>query len=263
LHAGPQFDAAAFAEDVIAHPKVASWSLDPEVIRAALVTDPAPDYADAVRRVFAAYAEAHGKPRYGDKTPRYVLSLPLLATLFPEARFVHIIRDGRDVAPSLMKAHWGPATITRAALNWQQQVEQGRTDGRALGPSRYLEIRYEELVADPQPIVEELCNFLDLPFAPEMLRPEARFERVMAGEPNPHLHTGLERPITVGLRDWRTDLEGRDIAAIESLVGDTLRSTGYELSNDARVRARSWWLRLSHAVRRVTRRLVRAVRPAR
>ena len=82
--------------------------------------------ADAVRALFAAYAATRGKPRYADKTPHYVSHLPRLAARFPEARFVHVVRDGRDVALSLLEVPWGPDAIEDAALHWRRRVLEGR-----------------------------------------------------------------------------------------------------------------------------------------
>src|SRR5207247_397312 len=76
---------------------------------------PAPDYPDAIRRVYAVYAEAHGKSRFGDKTPPFLMHVRTLAELFPEARFVHLVRDGRDVALSLREQPFAPSSFAGAA----------------------------------------------------------------------------------------------------------------------------------------------------
>lgn len=106
-----------FISDLLAQPAIRRWQLPEEELRAALFEHPC-DCADAIRRVFALYAYRQGKPRYGDKTAVYVLSIAVLAHVFPEARFVHIIRDGRDVALSWLDTGWdfGPETVEEAAL---------------------------------------------------------------------------------------------------------------------------------------------------
>ena len=140
---------------------------DEDDVRAALA-GPAPEgFPDAVRRIFAHYAEVRGKSRYGDKFPGYVLRMDLLAGMFPEARFVHIVRDGRDVALSYRAI--APADAVTLAFDWRSRVSAGRAAGATLGPARYQEVRYEDLVTDPRPTVEGLCGFLDLAFDPAML----------------------------------------------------------------------------------------------
>ncbi|MDQ3781798.1 MAG: sulfotransferase, partial [Actinomycetota bacterium] len=116
-----------------------AWDLDLAEVEARLGKAAPEDVAAAVRVVYSTYAHAHGKTRYGDKTPSYVMHMPTILGLLPEARFVHLIRDGRDVALSFLDASFGPDTVEEAALHWKQRVRRGRVAGRLLGPGRYLE----------------------------------------------------------------------------------------------------------------------------
>ena len=159
------------------------------------------DYADAVRSVYVAYAASHDADRYGDKTPPFVLHMELLAGLFPETRFVHVDRDGRDVARSLVQTSFAADRLARAAEVWQRRVTAGRASGVRLGPERHLEIRYESLVGEPAATLHSVCTFLELEFVDEMLHPEDGAMLLPEGE-RPH-HANLERPVTPGLRDWR------------------------------------------------------------
>ncbi len=77
---------------------------------------PPATYADAVRLLFRCYARLHGKERYADKTPPYVFEIPALAAMFPEARFVHVIRDGGNVAASMVRASWHKGTLGAGRL---------------------------------------------------------------------------------------------------------------------------------------------------
>ena len=120
------------------------------------------DVAAAITDLYARYAHERGKPRYGDKTPANVLYVELLAAAFPQARFLHIVRDGRDVVPSLMEMHFGPDRFGAAALFWRDRVTRGRAGGRRVGADRYREIRYEDLVAEPEPVLRDICGFFEL-----------------------------------------------------------------------------------------------------
>ena len=157
----------------------------------------------------------------------HVLYLRRLARLFPEARFVHIIRDGRDVVLSYQSVTWGPATATEAAVRWRENVRRGRRDGRRLGPDRYREIRYEELVADPEPLLRSLCEFLEFEWDGAMLHHQAAADAVIAATRFPAAHQRLLLPPTRGLRDWRRDMPERDVAAFEAIAGDLLHELGY------------------------------------
>ena len=173
--------------------------------------------------IYAAYAARRGKSRTGDKTPSYVMHLDLLGGLFPEARFVHVIRDGRDSTLSYLDASFGPTTVAEGALYWRRFVARGRQTGRALGPARYLEIRYERLVAEPEAELRAVCSFLDLPFDDAMLRyPERAAELV--GK----VHHNLARAPTAGMRDWKREMAPADVAVFEALAGDLLGELGYE-----------------------------------
>jgi hypothetical protein len=177
------------------------------------------EVADAVRAVFAAYAAAHGKPRYADKTPHYVSHLPLLGKRFPEARFVHVVRDGRDVALSLLEVPWGPDDVEGAARHWRRRVLEGRDAG--LGPDRYREVRYEALVADPERELRALAAWLELPYDAAML--DHRVPIV----PYPEHHRRLALAPTRGLRDWRREMSAADAAWFEAVAGDALAELGY------------------------------------
>ena len=185
------------------------------------------DFAGAVRRVYSRYAELHGKPRYGDKTPAYVQHIRLLAQVFPEARFVHLIRDGRDVAMSLAEVRWGPGDVLDAALQWAERVSRGREAGHQVGAHRYLEVRYERLVADPEPLLREVAEFCGLSFDGAMARhPERAAERIPQ-RPEALHRRAATAPSATG-RDWRRDMAGDDLAAVEALIGGALAELGYE-----------------------------------
>ncbi|MBA3655049.1 MAG: sulfotransferase [Actinobacteria bacterium] len=109
------------------------------------------------------YAQRRGKRRWGDKSPRYTLHLPFLDALFPECQVIHVIRDGRDVVSS-HRERWGYASAYKATAKWQRYIEAARAAGRNLGPARFAEVRYEALVADPEPELRRLLEFLGEPW---------------------------------------------------------------------------------------------------
>jgi hypothetical protein len=120
-------------------------------------------------------------PLWLEKNPKHVLRILFLATLFPHARFLHIIRDGRDATASLMFRNrgeqWGHLEIPgwrkllerfpkanhiRCATQWTEAVRTARTDAQGLEPGRYCEVRYEELVREPEATLETALGFLGL-----------------------------------------------------------------------------------------------------
>jgi hypothetical protein len=216
-----------FIDDFLAHESFLHWGLDAATTREFLRAAEPGNYPDAIRACFAAYASAHGKPRYVDKTPIFVNHIPALASLFPEAVFVHLVRDGRDVALSRTQVAWGTRQFAQEGLRWRDEVERGRRDGRALGAARYHEVHYEALLEDPERAARELCEFIGVEFDPAMLRYYERVDQVLGSQPYPDEHQNLLRPPTKGLRSWRAELDADRVALFEQLAGPTLRRFGY------------------------------------
>jgi hypothetical protein len=104
-----------------------------------------PTYTGVLYAAFQMVADKRGYSRLGYKDPFDVTHLPFLAQLFPTARFIHIIRDGRDVALSLKKLAWGPTNLYGGARYWAWGVSTCRKDGANLG-SRYFEVRLVDLM---------------------------------------------------------------------------------------------------------------------
>lgn len=207
-----------------------AWDLDLTEVEAQLGKTAPADVASAVRVVYSTYAHAHGKTRYGDKTPSYVMHMPTILGLLPEARFIHLIRDGRDVALSFLDASFGPDTVEEAALHWKQRVQRGRSAGRQLGPGRYLEVFYEDLVAGPEDALGAICVFLDLPYHPQMLRYRELLDDFIASpDALPSHHQNLARSPQV-TRTWREEMTSNQVARFELLAGRELRRANYQPS---------------------------------
>jgi hypothetical protein len=206
------------------------WGLDQGAVEDSLRTDPPVDLPAAIRRLYAMYAERAGAPRWADKTTTYVFHIEALAALLPEARFVHLIRDGRNVALSLLAVDWGPVSVEQAAAWWRARVEAGRRAGARLGPDRYLEIRFEALTRDPEPVLRRLTGFLGLPWTDDVLRYYERSDRLLETMPTKRQghHRNVARPPSADLRDWRRELPAPSQFSFEALAGDLLGDLGYD-----------------------------------
>ena len=198
--------------------------------------------ASAVTHAFYdLYAQMRGKPRWGDKTPPYVARMPRVQSVVGEARFVHLIRDGRAVALSLGEAHFGPEGAGEAAEVWAKRIKRARRMAPRL--DHYMEARYEELVADPEPLLRRICDFVELDFDAAMLAYEegaagrmgesAREMRradgtVISAEMRAGLHerTSSSPDAERGER-WREELSPEQLRAVEDAAGDVLAELGY------------------------------------
>lgn len=196
-------------------------------------------YPEFVARLYAEFARMHGKRLGGEKTPDYVRHLPLLHRLFPWAKIVHIIRDGRDVALSTLEwanEHKGPGKyelwraepLAVCALWWRWQVLAGRQWAGDRGPDVYREVRYDELVARPEEVLRELTDFLGLDYAPQMAEFHVGRQR---DEPGLSAKNAWLPP-TPGLRDWRSGLSADELQLFDALAGDLLAELGLERGAD-------------------------------
>jgi hypothetical protein len=220
---------------LLTHKRFARLGLDPAKLERLMARDGFGSYARLVTTVFNLYGEERGKPLVGDKTPRYVRHIPTLHGLWPRARFVHLIRDGRDVCLSVRNWDKDKRMVTRfsafeedpvstTALWWEQLVRLGREAGAELPVELYQEVRYEALVADPAGECHKLCDFLGLPYDDRMLR----FHEGRTKDDPTLTAKQAWRPITPGLRNWRTEMTGDDLERFEAVAGDLLDELGYE-----------------------------------
>src|SRR5262245_9430380 len=130
-------------------------------------------YGQVVSRIYEEWAQAQGKARWGDKTPQYLVNIPVLLDIFPSAKVLHIYRDGRDVALSWLRVRFGPRNLFTAAKAWKKMVSIGRQAGATLPKETYLEVRYEVLLSHPEDTMKQVCEFIGEPFTDAVLRPTA------------------------------------------------------------------------------------------
>ena len=208
----------------------ADWQLGIESLRALRHDPRVRTTADAIAGFYAAYASVHGKTRYADKTPSHLVELEMLAEQFPNAHFLHIVRDGRDVAASMVTMDFGASGFAEAARTWRRKIVRAHRVGTALGPHRYHEIHYEDLVADPERTLRVACAFLGLQYEPEMLDYHQRADELLGGLRHTDHLQGIRRPPTVGVRDWHVDLSPREIAVFDEIAGEGLDVLGYPRS---------------------------------
>ncbi|MES2877612.1 MAG: sulfotransferase [Pseudomonadota bacterium] len=123
--------------------------------------------ADVLRLFYQTYSGRFGKSRGGDKTPSYLLHMPAIASVLPEAHFIHILRDGRDVALSWRETWFAPSRdIPYLVKQWGEMIRTARSQTAGLF---YLEVRYEDLVSSPAEVLSDICSFIGLDFHSDML----------------------------------------------------------------------------------------------
>jgi hypothetical protein len=234
-----------YLETVTEHKRWPDFHLDAEAFRERVREARPEDLGDAVRAFYEMYAEKVGKPRWGDKTPFYVRKMEVIEEVLPEARFIHLVRDGRAVALSIKDLWFGPDTIPECAEFWVARIDEAREKAKAV--DHYIEVRYEDLVRDPEPELRRIAEFVELPWDERMVRyyehvderiaietpPEevAPDGRVVSTEERKKIMENVSRPPDPSRVDrWKTDMAAEDRAAFEAIAGPRLRELGYPLS---------------------------------
>lgn len=181
---------------------------------------------EAIGRLHELYAQSRGKRRWGQKTPRFVRHLELLLEHFPDARFIHMVRDPRAVSSSLIRSDVHRSNALYAARRWRMDVKAGlRFENEH--PFRVLRVSYEELVSDELEALDRICEFLELESegqwrtsAPGSEEYSAFYDRI---------HAKLDQQTTDEYVDrWKQDLSRREMEVVESVVGELLGQVGYE-----------------------------------
>lgn len=201
------------------------------------------DTAEALRLFYRLYAKRFEKSRWGDKTPRYIRNMVAIQNLLPEAHFVHLVRDGRDVALSSQEVWFGPSGVAEQAERWKSWIEDARKQSASL--DHYMEIRYEDLILDTERVLKKVCGFLDLTWSAAMLdyheRASDRMEELnrdvaatenaplVKGEDRKRIHALTSRPPQGDrIGRWKTSMKPEDVRRFEEIAGDMLDEFGYE-----------------------------------
>jgi hypothetical protein len=209
---------------------------------------PANSYVELLEWLVIQYATRNGIAGsiWVDHTPENINYASLLLELFPRAKIVHIIRDGRAVANSILPLDWGPNTIVRAAPWWQAMVREGLALEALLPRDQIVRVRYEDLVNEPEATMRTLCSALELAYEPGILRADGfRPPEYTASQ---HKMIG-KRPDPSRATRWKTVLTARQVEIFEALAADLLGQMGYSLIYGAQARPPTFWERRAAGVR--------------
>ena len=225
---GERPDREAFLADVARLARLRDWGVTPADVAERLPAGAG--FAESVQAIYRAYADARGKPRFGDKTPSYMQRLDVLERAFPGARYIHLVRDGRDAALSFLalqrKARFNPTrprSVPAFAVQWRREIEGARRFGQEMVAGRYEEMRYEDLATHPEESLRKACAFLGLEFDPAML---AYHRDPDAGSLRDHPR--LAEPPALSASGWRDRMTPSQAEVFEAIAGDLLTDFGYE-----------------------------------
>ena len=225
-------------------PSWADFELSKEDFRSALAEITPFSVSEGCRVFYRLYAARCGKPRWGDKTPIYCKHLNTIRRLLPEARFIHIIRDGRDAALSLRRMWFSPGwEIETQASFWRDCIVTARRAG--LGNPDYMEVRYEELVLNPRETLERVCAHINFEYEDAMLNYYERAQERLQEHKGRSLPNGstfltqeqriqqqqrVTKPLdSTCVFGWKRTMDTEERRKFRLVAGDLLEELGYEL----------------------------------
>ncbi|MBC7460032.1 MAG: sulfotransferase [Thermoleophilia bacterium] len=225
---GDHAAAADFTKRVWNHPRVQLWELEgePQTPPEGLSHEDA--FRWGIEQPFIAYMLRHGKTWWADKTPPHIDHIEYLLEIFPDAKFVELVRDGRDVALSIMGLPFGGNNPYATGKRWASCVRKG-AEARAEMPDRVVLVRYEDLVTQPEPEVRRVSEFLGIPYEDDMLHVEKTDITKLQKDQQQwfsNLWAGINQ---TAMGKWRTKMSEHDQRLYLAAAGDELALHGYDL----------------------------------
>jgi len=187
-----------------------------------------PCLRDLVEIVYRWHLDAAGKVRWGDKTPAYIEIVPELASMYPNARFIHMIRDGRDVAKSTQATGWRGQWLHDNTRAWTEALEHHRRWAQSEFGNRIIAVRYEDLVLATEATLREICRFLGEQYEPQMLSWEGKVDEQVPARERIY-HSKLKLKIgSQAVARWKHEMSAREAFVSEAFMGPHLTRLGYE-----------------------------------
>lgn len=239
----PSKNVAIFYNAITHHWRWNDCHIDKKIFLSEILKIKKFDIAYGIRTFYRLYADRFNKPRWGDKTPYYLNTMNLIQDYLPEARFIHIIRDGRDAAMSIKNLWFGPNTIAEAAEFWKKSLLAARKQSKLL--KFYLEVHYEDLIRYPENTLKKICDFIEIPWNKEMLsfydRTQGRIKEVVTDfydqnneliasvEQRHSIHALTMKPPQISrIGRWKAEMSTEEAQLFKKIAGDALLMFGYE-----------------------------------
>jgi hypothetical protein len=171
-------------------------------------------YKNVVDKIFAIRSQKVGHKFWGDKTPSYILEFDKIYYLFPNAKYIYIVRDGRDVALSLLQKKWGPNNIYETAKYWMKCNRKNELLELLMKDNRVLKVKYEELLVNPVRVIADIYSYLGVGFS-------SRYIEELASNIN---RSNFDK--------WKINMTAHDVQMFEIISADTLKMHGYSVSHN-------------------------------
>jgi hypothetical protein len=205
------------------------WGIAPSEVFGQIQKQGGCSLAEMMHELYKVHATQYDKRLWGDKTPSFFRMISVLKGLFPDARFIHIIRDGRDVYLSWRQIDPSKRNIAVTALEWSYKVSRARKELSFVDRNNVLELKYEDLTNETADELKKICSFLQVDYDANMLN-FWRTSRDFLGSSHSRL---ISKPITrISVNRWQRELTSKELNCFEYIAGSMLESLGYRLSQE-------------------------------
>ena len=239
---GPEFDDEAIFQDpdtvrsminkIADHERIKLWNTPIDVDQMLSRRMPH-SYPDIIEGFHATFADSEHKPLWANNDIATLTNLAQAYNWFPNAKFVHLVRDGRDVALSHQKMNYSQGNILEIAQQWSQQIKNNMEIGSIIGPDQYLIIRYEDLILQTEDTLQKLCDFLGVNYSDAMLKYHKKVDQKIPDDKR-YLWPELNKdPQKKNVYRWKQEFSGAQQYVFQDVAGETLASLGYEKATQA------------------------------
>jgi hypothetical protein len=257
-----------FLIDLFLSPNIRDWEVDNMDLKHRFLKKIPCFYSQLIEEIYRSYSDykfSKNKNRWGDKTTWYLNYLPQIRKYFPNAQFIHLVRDCRAVASSYKGVAHLPDNVLNSSLDWLWSINEITRFGSRIGNDQYFQVRYEDLVEDPVHELTNICTFLNEEFDKRMLDYWME-NRSYHLEPERHMawkKLTLEKVTDKRVSIWKSTLNSKEIRQIETLTVNEMESFGYHLDNDPIIflsRIPYLFLRCWYFLTRFTKRKLREIK---
>jgi len=213
------------------NPQLKLWACDLEAYLAELAEKDEISLGRLIEDLYSIYARQNGKSIWGDKTPPFFRKVDIFHSLFPQARFIHIVRDGRDVFDSWRKIDRTKGNVSTIALDWCFKLSRIEKSFSRIPEANRMILRYEDLLQRTEESVRSVCRLLDIDYQAGMME----FHRSSHKYIGTHHSKLIFRPVnSKNVKKWKKNLTPREIRSFTLIAGRTLRKYGYETDPDGK-----------------------------
>jgi hypothetical protein len=180
------------------------------------------------------YAQHYGKQRWGEKTPRDIFYIKEILECYPNAQFIHIIRDGRDVAVDWIEHLDWPKNLYGTANAWKTFINAVKPWRGKLKSDQLLEVQYEDLIKDPSDVVQNICNYIGEEYESGMLE-YYKSDEALKWSKTANCHRFSTMPLTkefVGIYKKKLSKEKQEM--LSSAINQELKELGYQVEENSK-----------------------------